>query len=145
MTETVHLPCQIVILDFNTVPPAELVLQTHSLRRILSNHEGLVATVHLSFQHRLLSPNYLMDEASAHGERSVLTSLPKGFRTMHTNHKHQIFSRCKTTGMALGLVRLLQDAGRSEEARTTLASLKKILQGVADHNPDRDKTTKRIL
>jgi hypothetical protein len=32
-------------------------------------------------------------------------------------------NRLKTTGMGLGLVRLLMDAGLTSEARTTLASL----------------------
>jgi hypothetical protein len=36
---------------------------------------------------------------------------------------HQMPSRLKTTAMALGLVRLLQDVGLTDEARTTLNSL----------------------
>jgi hypothetical protein len=38
----------------------------------------------------------------------------------------------KTTGMGLGLVRLLMDAGMTEEARTTLASLGNGYQGIAE-------------
>ena len=37
---------------------------------------------------------------------------------------HQMHNRLQTAGMGLGLVRLLRDAGRTEEARTTLFSLR---------------------
>lgn len=41
----------------------------------------------------------------------------------HDQFTHQMRDRLKTTAMGLGLVRLLMDAGHTEEARTTLASL----------------------
>jgi hypothetical protein len=43
--------------------------------------------------------------------------------TIHDPFTPQLRNRLKTIGMGLGLVRLLQDAGRTEEARTTLAAL----------------------
>jgi predicted N-formylglutamate amidohydrolase len=43
---------------------------------------------------------------------------------------HQMCNRLKTTGIGLGLVRLLMDAERPEEARTTLAMLQNGCQGV---------------
>jgi hypothetical protein len=43
----------------------------------------------------------------------------------------QMRLRQQTTSMGLGLVRLLLDAGRTEEARTTLASLQHGFQSVA--------------
>ena len=45
---------------------------------------------------------------------------------------HQLRRRLKTTGMGLGLVQLLQDAGLIEEARTTLYSLENGFQGAAE-------------
>jgi hypothetical protein len=50
---------------------------------------------------------------------------------IHNQFSDQMRSRLKTTGMGLGLVQLLQDAKRFEEARTTLASLEHGFQGVA--------------
>jgi|SRR5579864_709410 len=47
---------------------------------------------------------------------------------------HQMPSRLKTTAMALGLVRLLQDTGRTQEARTTLDSLENGFKGVAEES-----------
>lgn len=44
-------------------------------------------------------------------------------RNKHDLFTSQMRNRLKTIGMGLGLVRLLQDARRAEEARTTLASL----------------------
>ena len=41
----------------------------------------------------------------------------------HDQFTRQMRNRLKTTGMGLGLVRLLMDAGLTEEARTTLSSL----------------------
>jgi hypothetical protein len=41
----------------------------------------------------------------------------------HDQFTHQMRNRLKTTAMGLGLVRLLLDAGLTEEARTTLSSL----------------------
>ena len=45
------------------------------------------------------------------------------FHDQHDQFTHQMRNRLKTTGMGLGLVRLLLDAGLTEEARTTLSSL----------------------
>ena len=45
---------------------------------------------------------------------------------------HQLRRRLKTTGMGLGLVQLLQDAGLIDEARTTLYSLENGFQGAAE-------------
>jgi hypothetical protein len=49
----------------------------------------------------------------------------------HDQFSHQMRNRLKTTGMGLGLVRLLQAAGLIDEARTTLSSLENGFQGVA--------------
>lgn len=49
----------------------------------------------------------------------------------HDQFTPRIRSRLKTTGMGLGLVRLLQDARRTEEARATLSSLENAFEGVA--------------
>jgi hypothetical protein len=50
---------------------------------------------------------------------------------IHDTFTARMRNRLKTTGMGLGLVRLLQDAGRTEEARTTLCSLESGFQSVA--------------
>ena len=50
---------------------------------------------------------------------------------IHDQFTYQLRSRLQTTSMALGLVRLLQDAGLNEEARKTLSSLENGFQGVA--------------
>lgn len=94
--------------------------------------KGLVARC-ISFP----APFHLMDEASAPGraQRSRYVALiSKGYRTMlatHDHFTHQMRNRLKITGMGLGLVRLLQNAGLTEEARTTLSSLENGFQGVA--------------
>ena len=41
----------------------------------------------------------------------------------HDQFSRQMRNRLKTAAMGWGLVRLLQDAGRAEEARTILSSL----------------------
>jgi hypothetical protein len=51
---------------------------------------------------------------------------------IHDQFTYQLRTRLQTTGMGLGLVRLLQDARRFEEARTTLYSLENGFQGVAE-------------
>ena len=51
---------------------------------------------------------------------------------IHDQFTHQMRRRLKTTGMGLGLVQLLQDAGLIEEARTTLYSLENGFQGAAE-------------
>ena len=43
--------------------------------------------------------------------------------TKHDHFSPRLRNRLKTTSMGLGLVRLFLDAGRAEEARTTLLSL----------------------
>jgi hypothetical protein len=56
---------------------------------------------------------------------------------------HQMPKRLKITAMALGLVRLLQDTGRIEEARTTLDSLANGFRGSAeDSGKPRQKSCK---
>jgi hypothetical protein len=49
---------------------------------------------------------------------------------VHDQFTRQMRRRLKTTCIGLGLVRLLQDAKRFEEARTTLYSLEIGFQGV---------------
>jgi hypothetical protein len=53
---------------------------------------------------------------------------------IHDQFTRQMRNRLKTTGMGLGLVRLLQDARRFEEARTTLYSLEDAFQDVAQES-----------
>ena len=48
---------------------------------------------------------------------------------IHDQFSDQMRNRLTTTGMGLGLVQLLQDAKRFEEARTTLYSLENGFQG----------------
>jgi hypothetical protein len=62
-------------------------------------------------------------------------------RTFPKQSSSEMSKRLKTTGMGLGLVRLLQDSGRTEEARTTLASLENGFQSVAEDKPNQ-KTCK---
>ena len=50
---------------------------------------------------------------------------------IHDRFTRQMRNRLKTTAIGLGLVRLLQDAKRFEEARATLYSLEISFQGVA--------------
>ena len=50
---------------------------------------------------------------------------------IHDQFTHQTCDRLKTTCMGLGLVRLLQDARRFEEAKATLYSL----EGVGSNKP----------
>ena len=51
---------------------------------------------------------------------------------IHDQFTQPMSDRLKTTEMGLGLVRLLQDAGRTEEARATLYSLEGGFQVVAE-------------
>lgn len=53
---------------------------------------------------------------------------------MHDHFTHQMRNHLKTTSMGLGLVRLLQNAGLTEEARTTLSSLENGLPGIAEES-----------
>src|ERR1022692_1657528 len=58
--------------------------------------------------------------------------LTKGYRTMlaiHDQLTRQMRNRLKTSAIGLGLVRLLQDAKRFEEAKTVLYSLENEFQG----------------
>ena len=50
---------------------------------------------------------------------------------IHDQFTHQMRNRLKTTGMGLGLVRLLLDAGLTDEARATLSSLEHGFQRTA--------------
>lgn len=50
----------------------------------------------------------------------------------HDQFTPQMRNRLKTTGMGLGLVRLLLDAGLTEEARTTLSTLEIDFQRVTE-------------
>src|SRR5271154_5753122 len=61
--------------------------------------------------------------------------IPKGYRTMlaiHNQFTPRLRNRLKTTGIGLGLVRLLQDARRFEDARTVLSTLENGFQGSAE-------------
>jgi hypothetical protein len=53
----------------------------------------------------------------------------------HDQFTRQMRDRLQTTCMGLGLVRLLQDAKRFDEARTTLYSLENGFQGVDSDKP----------
>jgi hypothetical protein len=62
---------------------------------------------------------------------------------MVPNHNHftkQMRTRLETTAIGLGLVRLLQNAGRTEEARAILASLENGFQCAA---PESDKASQK--
>jgi len=68
---------------------------------------------------------------------------------IHDQFTHQMRNRLKTTAMGLGLVRLLQDAGRTEEARITLSSLENGFHGVAEEadkpGQERDHRPQEII
>jgi hypothetical protein len=51
---------------------------------------------------------------------------------IHDQSTHPMCDRLQTTGMGLGLVRLLQDSGRTDEARAVLSSLEDGFRGVAE-------------
>ena len=53
-------------------------------------------------------------------------------RTLHDQYTHQSGDRLETIVMGLGLVRLLQDARRFDEAKATLCSLEEGFQEVAE-------------
>jgi hypothetical protein len=55
---------------------------------------------------------------------------------IHDQFTQEMRDCLKTTCMGLGLVRLLLDAGLTEEARTTLYSLENGFQGVAEEIQD---------
>ena len=54
---------------------------------------------------------------------------------IHDQFTHQTCDRLKTTCMGLGLVRLLQDAKRFEEAKATLYLLEEGFQGIEADKP----------
>jgi hypothetical protein len=54
----------------------------------------------------------------------------------HDQFSHELRNRLKTTAMGLGLVRLLQDARRFEEARTTLYSLENDFQCASEESDE---------
>jgi predicted N-formylglutamate amidohydrolase len=56
----------------------------------------------------------------------------------HDQFTRHMRNRLKTTCMELGLVRLLQDAKRFEEARTTLHLLEDGYQGVESDTPSQE-------
>ena len=62
----------------------------------------------------------------------------------HDQFTRQIRDRLETTAIGLGLVRLLQDARRFEEAKTILYSLENEFQGDEDEKPGQ-KPSKAIL
>ena len=62
---------------------------------------------------------------------------------IHDQLSRQMRSLFKTTGMGLGLVRLLQDVGLTEEARTTLSSLENGFQIDAEE-PGKANQRKRV-
>jgi hypothetical protein len=61
----------------------------------------------------------------------------------HDQATHQMRNRLEFTVRGLGLVRLLQDAGRIYEARTTLSCLENGFKGVAEKSkkPNRESLT----
>jgi len=48
---------------------------------------------------------------------------------LYVKNDHHMHNRLKTTAMGLGLVRLLMDSRRAEEAKATLALLENDFQG----------------
>ena len=60
---------------------------------------------------------------------------------IHDQFTHEMRNRLKTSGMGLGLVRLLQDAKRFEEATTTFYLLENAVQGVESNNPNERSAT----
>jgi hypothetical protein len=50
---------------------------------------------------------------------------------IHDRFSRRVRNRLKNIGMGLGLVRLLQDAGRIGEARTVLSGLENGVYGIA--------------
>jgi hypothetical protein len=64
-------------------------------------------------------------------------------RAIHDQLTRQMRNRLKTIAMGLGLVRLLQDAGRIEEARATLYSLENGFHGVAEESPKPSKKPRK--
>ena len=63
----------------------------------------------------------------------------------HEQFNLQMCDRLKTTGMGLGLVRLLQRAGRNVEAKTTLSSLEQGFQGVSVESAKPDQKPSKAI
>jgi hypothetical protein len=63
--------------------------------------------------------------------------------TIHDRFTRQMCDRITTTCMGLGLVRLLQDAKRFEEARTTLHLLEDVESEKPSQNPFKAKRIAR--
>ncbi len=63
---------------------------------------------------------------------------------IHDQFTRQMRNRLETTAIGLGLVRLLQDARRFEEAKTILYSLENEFQGAQEEKPGQ-KPSKAIL
>jgi hypothetical protein len=64
-------------------------------------------------------------------------------RTIRDHFTQQVCNSLKTTSIGLGLVRLLQDAGRNEEAKTIFSSLVQTSQAplVTDHSLERSRSS----
>ncbi len=60
-------------------------------------------------------------------------------RAIHDQFTRQMRNRLKNISIGLGIVRLLQDARRFDEARTTLCSLEAGFQGVAEKSTKPDQ------
>jgi hypothetical protein len=116
----------------------------YPLSGILTNHEGTRRKVHgfscpAAF-HLIIS--WMRHSLLGEQRTRYVACIPKGYGTMlaiHDQFTHQTSDRLKTTCIGLGLVRLLQDAKRFEEAKATLYSL----EGVGAGKPKR-RLSKRI-
>ena len=62
--------------------------------------------------------------------------------TIHDHVTRQMCDRLETTCIGLGLVRLLQDAKRFEEARTTLYALENGFQSAKPNHKPRKRITR---
>lgn len=63
---------------------------------------------------------------------------------IHDQFANQMSNRLQTTCMGLGLVRLLQDAKRFEEARTTLYSLENGFLDVPEKSHEPSQTPAKV-
>jgi hypothetical protein len=128
------------------LPANKLALFDSRFLRILTGHEGIRRTAHV-----FLAP-LLSTLSHGRGIRitmsatcSIRCSHQKGYRTMLTIHDQscQLSDRLATTCVGLGLIRLLQDAKRFEEANATLFLLE---FGVQDESaePKQPSMTNRL-
>jgi hypothetical protein len=119
------------------LPPKKLTLFHYRFSGILPNHEGIRRTA--LFWHRCIFLFISWTRHQHSDECNVLHTLLaslKGYRTMLASHDQftqLMCDRLTTTIMGLGLVRLLQDAKRFEEARTTLY----LLEGAESDQPSK--------